>query len=42
MTRKRGLAQGRGLDALMGDTSATESLQNLPIGALQPAIAITS
>ena len=27
---------GRGLDALMGDTSATESLQNLPIGALQP------
>lgn len=27
---------GRGLGALMGDTSATESLQNLPIGALQP------
>ncbi len=27
---------GRGLDALMGDTSATESLQNLPIDALQP------
>ncbi|MDR3411466.1 MAG: ParB/RepB/Spo0J family partition protein [Formivibrio sp.] len=27
---------GRGLDALMGDTSAAESLQTLPISALQP------
>ncbi|MBS1157469.1 MAG: chromosome partitioning protein ParB [Proteobacteria bacterium] len=27
---------GRGLDALMGDTSAAESLQTLPIAALQP------
>lgn len=27
---------GRGLDALMGDTSAAESLQTLPIGVLQP------
>ena len=27
---------GRGLDALMGDTSATDSLQNLPVSALQP------
>lgn len=27
---------GRGLDALMGDTSAAESLQTLSIGALQP------
>lgn len=27
---------GRGLDALMGDTSAAESLQTLPITALQP------
>lgn len=35
MNRKfKGL--GRGLDALMGDTSAAESLQTLPIAALQP------
>ena len=35
MNRKfKGL--GRGLDALMGDTSAAESLQTLPISALQP------
>lgn len=27
---------GRGLDALMGDTSAAETLQTLPISALQP------
>lgn len=27
---------GRGLDALMGDTSAAESLQTLPISVLQP------
>ena len=27
---------GRGLDALMGDTSSVESLQTLPISALQP------
>ena len=27
---------GRGLDALMGDTSAAESLQTLPVTALQP------